>query len=271
MSNLMNSPLRFRGGVFLCLILTLALLLVGCTGIRPAAPDSHSIAQCLADSEAPAGEVTGVFIEPDDGYAPVLEELMNARCTVDVTIYMLTDDLVFRALTDAAARGVRVRVILDEHPFGMFGSQQGAMDRLVAGGVETKWSASRFQFSHANYIVIDSRVALVMNQNLTRSAFNGNREFGVVTTEHEIVAHAQELFDADWVDEPTDHIHGPLIVSPETSRSAIVSLLNGADTSVDFYAEVIRDGGIIAALEGCCAAGSRRASHRQLERGSSRS
>lgn len=130
----------------------------------------------------------------------------------------------------------------------MFGSQQEAMDRLRAGGVEAKWSASRFQFSHAKYIVIDSRVAVIMNQNMTRSAFNGNREFGVVTTESETVAHAQKLFDADWHGDPTDQIRGPLIVSPETSRSAIVLLLNGADTSVDFYAEVIRDDGIIAAL-----------------------
>lgn len=208
----------------------------------------QDVATCLARLSEPKSAVTGVFVEPDDGYAPVLDELDGARCTIDLTMYMLTDDMVFASLIDAAGRGVRVRVILDQHPFGMFGDQQEAMDRLRDGGVEVAWGASRFQFTHAKYAVVDGEVALVMNQNFTRAAFNGNREFGVITSRPDVVNQAQALFDADWAGEPVETLAGPLIVSPETSRSRIVALILSAERSIDFYAEVIRDTGIVAAL-----------------------
>jgi HKD family nuclease len=242
------APSRPRGGAFLYLALIIALMLSGCSGIGPGRAGSASVADCLAEVSDPPAEVTGVFVEPDDGYSPVLDELAHADCTIDVTIYMLTDDLVFDALIDAAGRGVRVRVILDEHPFGMFGDQQEAMDRLEAGGVDVIWGPDHFQFTHAKYIVVDSRVALIMNLNLTRSAFNGNREFGVVTTAPDPVAQAQAVFDADWIGATTENVSGPLIVSPESSRSRIVAMMNGAASSIAFYAEVIRDDGIIATL-----------------------
>jgi phosphatidylserine/phosphatidylglycerophosphate/cardiolipin synthase-like enzyme len=232
----------------LYLLLTLALMLSGCSTIGRGSAGSTFDADCLADIGDTPAEITGVFVEPDDGYSPVLDELAHADCTIDVTIYMLTDDLVFDALIDAAGRGVRVRVILDEHPFGMFGDQQEAMDRLEAGGVDVIWGPDHFQFTHAKYIVVDSRVALIMNLNLTRSAFNGNREFGVVTTEADPVAQAQAVFDADWNGTSAENVSGPLIVSPETSRSRIVALMNKAESSIAFYAEVIRDDGIIATL-----------------------
>jgi phosphatidylserine/phosphatidylglycerophosphate/cardiolipin synthase-like enzyme len=242
------APSRLRGGVFLCLLLAAALGLAGCSSIIREGANSPAVQDCLVDLGSAPSEVTGVFIEPDDGYPPVLDELAHARCAIDVTIYMLTDDLVFTALIDAANRGVRVRVILDEHPFGMFGDQQEARDRLEKGGVDVMWGASEFQFTHAKYIVVDSRMAVIMNQNLTRSAFDGNREFGVVTTEPEPVAQAQAVFNADWDGTASDEITGPLLVSPETSRSRIVTLMNSAEMSIDFYAEVIRDDGIIATL-----------------------
>lgn len=90
----------------MCLIVMLSMLLVGCTVIGRADMGSSLVTQCLAESSGQAIDVTGVFIQPDDGYPPVLDELEDARCTIDITIYMLTDDLVFSALADAAERGV---------------------------------------------------------------------------------------------------------------------------------------------------------------------
>lgn len=243
------SPSRSRGEVCLSLLLTFLLILSGCTGIGQDQTGTNVVESCLSQLEEPSLSVTGVFIEPDDGYVPVVEELAAAQCAIDLTIYMLTDDVIFTALTDAAARGVRVRVILDQHPYGMFGDQQEAMDRLLEGGVEVQWGLEQHQFTHAKYMVIDGQVALIMNQNLTRSAFNGNREFGVITTELGVVDQAQGIFEADWTGSVREGIAGPLVVSPENSRQRISGMIGDAETSIDFYAEVIRDPGIISALE----------------------
>lgn len=233
----------------------MAMVLTSCSTPWAGTPPLRA-GGCLDGLDDPA-PVTGVFVEPDDGYPPVLDELSGARCTIDLTIYMLTDDTVFDALISARERGVRVRVILDQHPFGMFGDQQEARDRLEDAGIEVQWGLSRFQFTHAKFIVVDERVALVMNQNLTYSAFNGNREFGVVTTDQAIVAQALAIFENDWSGDGERVPSGPLLVSPVTSRSGITRLILEAESSIDFYAEVIRDDGVIAALRDAVARGVR--------------
>jgi phosphatidylserine/phosphatidylglycerophosphate/cardiolipin synthase-like enzyme len=206
--------------------------------------------ECVRALGDPPTAVTGVFVEPDDGYPPVLGELSHARCAIDLTIYMLTDDEVVAALEAAVARGVRVRVMLEQHPFGAFGDQQEMFDRLRDAGVAVAWGLTTHRFTHAKFAIVDRRVALIMNQNLTRSAFDGNREFGVVTTEPDVVAQASAIFAHDWAGTSSASVAGPLVVSPESSRARIIALINGARTSIDFYAEVITDEGILAALRG---------------------
>jgi cardiolipin synthase A/B len=249
-------PARDRRSVALCLLLVMPVL-VACGGGQPANPYSATVDECIrALGDAPS-TVTGIFIEPDDGYAPVLDELNDARCGIDLTIYMLTDDDVFTALEDAVDRGVRVRVMLEEHPFGAFGDQQEAFDRLRAGGVAVQWGLSAHRFTHAKYVVIDKRVALIMNQNLTRSAFDGNREFGVITTEPAAVEQAAAIFAHDWAGTSTATVAGPLVVSPENSRSRVIGLIDGARESIDFYAEVITDDDVLSALRGAMQRGVR--------------
>jgi len=230
-----------------CCALVTLLLLVSCTfpGIDDTPGDR--IAGCL-EALGPTSAVTGLFVEPDDGYAPVLDEVAHAACTVDVSVYLLSDEAVISALAAAVDRGVRVRVTLEEFPFGGGGSQEEVRAQLQASGVEVRWSATDIRFSHAKYLVVDRTVAVVMNMNLTASAFQSNREFGIVTTDPSVVAQAQEIFDRDWAHEAIADPDGPLLVSPTNSREAFLGLIDGAARSIDLYAEVIRDAEVVAAL-----------------------
>jgi phosphatidylserine/phosphatidylglycerophosphate/cardiolipin synthase-like enzyme len=235
---------RSRGRAWLLAL----LILVACGGGQPPQPYSATVDECVRALGAAPAPVTGVFVEPDDGYSPVLDELDDARCGIDLTIYMLTDDQVFEAFDRAVDRGVRVRVMLEQHPFGAFGDQQEAFDRLRSLGAAVQWGLSAHRFTHAKFAVIDARVALIMNQNLTHAAFNGNREYGVVTTEPDAVAQATTIFARDWSGISTADVKGPLVVSPENSRARVVALIAGATESIDLYAEVIADEGIVATL-----------------------
>jgi phosphatidylserine/phosphatidylglycerophosphate/cardiolipin synthase-like enzyme len=106
-------------------------------------------------------------------------------------------------------------------------------------------------------VIIDGQVALIMNQNFTGSAFNSNREFGVITTSPDEVDQAWEIFEADWSDAPSDSIRGPLFVSPDNSRERLLALIGDATDSIDFYAELIRDEEVLQALEDAVARGVR--------------
>ena len=233
-------------GRFLLALLILVLS-TGCSRLGQTSIQAADPAPCLGTLDVP-GPVSGLFVEPDDGHDPVIDEFSAAACTIDVSIYILSDDVVIDSLTTAAARGVRVRVTLEEFPFGGGGGQVEVKEHLERQGIEVRWSASDIRFSHAKYAVIDRQVALIMNQNLTASAFTSNREFGVTTTGPASVAQAQEIFDRDWRHDPLNDPAGPLLASPTNSRDRLLDLINGASQTIDFYAEVIRDDEIVAAL-----------------------
>lgn len=235
----------------------MVLIVALCTACGPTSnlfsPADH-VEECYR-SLPPAPVATGVFVEPDDGRDPVLDEIRAAGCGIDVSMYLLSDDETIGELIAASARGVRVRVMLEEHPFGGGGGQDDVQSVLKDGGVEVKWSGSDIRFSHAKYMVVDRQITLILNQNLTNASFETNREFGSITTERHAVTHSQRIFDADWSGEPVDAIDGPLIVSPTSSRARYLALINGATVGIDFYAEVIRDPQIIAALSSAEARG----------------
>jgi phosphatidylserine/phosphatidylglycerophosphate/cardiolipin synthase-like enzyme len=208
----------------------------------PPAPTSAAI----PSPPLPTG-ITGIFIEPGDGRGPILDELAAARRSIDVEIYIITDDVILQALEAAQARGVAVRVMLEEHPFGGGGGQQGIFDRLEAAHIEVRWANPVFRFSHIKMLVIDDAVAIILNQNLTSSSFTSNREFGVVTTEPAAAQIAAAIFAADW-DRGPEPDPGPLVVSPTNARAQLLELVNGATTSLDVYAEVLRDPEMLDAL-----------------------
>lgn len=191
--------------------------------------------------------VVGVFVEPEDERAPILAELAAAERSIDLEVYLLSDDEIIEALIDAAARGVRVRVLLEEHPFGGSGKNPDTFERLQGAGVEVRWSNPVFRFSHVKMFVVDDEAAIVMNLNLSRSAFTDNREFAAITTRRGEVEQASAIFAADWdrLEEPNA---GPLVVSPTNSRQTLLSLIENAQSSLDVYAEVMRDEQIIEAF-----------------------
>lgn len=240
----------------LIIVLMVPLLAACSPAAREDRPTTDTAACLRAIAPAP-GNVTGIFVEPDDARTPILNELNHAQCTIDVAVYLLTDEEVIAALEAAASRGVRVRLILEHYPYGGGGGQDDLADRLRAEGIEVQWSDNQFRFTHAKYIVVDRQVALILNQNLTKSSFTGNREFGAVTTDPEAATGAQLIFDRDWERNRQPVAAPPLIVSPSDSRARYEKIIGEARVSIDLYAEVIQDPEIITALEAAVSRGVR--------------
>jgi phosphatidylserine/phosphatidylglycerophosphate/cardiolipin synthase-like enzyme len=223
------------------------------TAPPPAAP---SVADVLQSGETPALPVTGVFIEPGDGRAPLLDEIRAARQSIDLEVYIISDEVILQSLEEAQRRGVRVRVILEEHPFGGGGGQDEMLARLESAGIAVRWGNPVFRFTHIKMMVVDDAVTLIMNQNLARSAFTANREFGVVTNRPDAVQAAAAIFEADWT-RGAEPDPGPLVVSPTNAREQLLALVRGARVSLDLYAEVLRDPEMLDALAAAAERGIR--------------
>jgi len=220
-------------------ILTLAAV-VGCGQDQPNAVVSAPIARGLEAAE--------LYVEPDDGSLPVIRFIGSAHQTLDVAMYLLSDRDVIRALEGAQKRGVRVRTMLEEHPYGTGPGNQSIESGLRFAKIITRWSPGAFRLSHDKYSVADGKTALVGTANWTHSAFVSNREYLIVVSGPKEVQQLQRLFDADWNREPAIVENERLVVSPVNSRSDFLSLIGSARTSIDLEAEEMQDSAVETAL-----------------------
>lgn len=237
---------RTHGASFPPVLLAVVLLVLGLLGScgRGLLEDTTR-----EGSEGPGNvAVDRFFVEPDAGPGPVLTELRAARTSLDVVVYLLTNREAVDELIEAHERGVRVRVMVEEDPFGGGAGNGAALRRLSATGVEWKYGNPTFRYTHQKAIIADGRHALVMTANLTKSAFTRNREYIALLTSPEEVREIQAMFDADWDRRRYEPRAASLVVSDVNSRMKLLGLIREARESLDIEAEVMADREIRSAL-----------------------
>jgi cardiolipin synthase A/B len=213
------------------------------------------LAACNGPAAAPttappvsANAEASIFVEPEDGPEPLLAEINGASKSIDLTMYLLTDKPMLAALENAKRRGVQVRILLEQHPFGEGQGNQAAYTRLDRGGVSVRWTGPRFKLTHEKAAVVDGREALILTLNLTASAFSRNREYGAIDRTPGDVAEVASLFSADWNRTAYAPVRPDLVVSPENSRIKLLALIAQASRQLDLESEEVRDAGLEQAL-----------------------
>lgn len=190
------------------------------------------------------GQTDGVklFVLPDDGEEVILDAINNAKTSVWVKVYLLTNRDVISALSAAAKSGKDVRVMLEEHPFGGGGlSPRESMDLLKRAKIQAKYSNPEFRFTHEKSMVIDGNAAYIMTLNLTQSAVDRNREYGIIATNPADVKSVKDIFEADWnrTEAVLDNPH--IVASPINAREALTTLIQEARETLLVEAETMND------------------------------
>jgi len=216
--------------------LTLALwaVLPAC-GLGPTAVPEHG------------GAPVALVVEPDAGPTAIVDLIAAARRSVWMEMYLLTDARAVDALTDRARAGCDVRVILEPAPYLNEDANQPAFAALAAAGAVVRWSTPRFSYTHAKTLIVDHARAVVMTLNLTGAGLAGNREYAAVDDAATDVAAAEAVFAADETG-GTAGAAGRLVTSPDTSRTALTGLIDGARRSLAIETEEMTDPAIVAAL-----------------------
>jgi cardiolipin synthase A/B len=193
-----------------------------------------------------------LLVTPAADHAPFVQAIDDAKASIELAMFHLTDVGVVDALVRAAKRGVNVRVIGDG---ASLAEKRYAIqaDALRAGGVDVRPSSPAFSITHEKAMVIDGATAFITAINLTRDAAQ-TRDFGVVTRAPGVVADVAALFDADWANaagsgHATPAQHEPsVVVSPTGSRDKLVGLLASAQRDVIATVENLGDPSIANAL-----------------------
>lgn len=183
-----------------------------------------------------------LFVEPDDGVAPEVNGINAAKTNVDMVMYLLTDRDVISALISAQKRGVQVRVMLEQHPYGEGAGNGSAYNQLQQAGVQVKWTNPVFALTHEKAIVLDNKIALIMTLNSTLSAFTKNREYGVLTYNPNEAQEVEAGFQADWNRTNfTPPANSPLIWSNSNSRQKILAFIDSAQHTLVMEQEEMQD------------------------------
>jgi phosphatidylserine/phosphatidylglycerophosphate/cardiolipin synthase-like enzyme len=206
----------------------------------------------VARAELPSAEPAGarddsLIVEPDAGMAPIYALLSSPRRSLDLTMYELVDPTAESLLADDAARGVRVRVVLDHRLEGQ--RNEPAYDFLRSRGVEVQWASGRYFVTHEKAFVIDDQTAVVMSLNLAARYYATSRDVAVIDHDPRDVAAVESVFGAD--------LHGAgtgtpaaddLVWSPGQSQADLLALIDGARRSVAVESEELSSAAVIRSL-----------------------
>ena len=188
-----------------------------------------------------------LLTEPDQGLQPIYDLLSSATESIDMTMYELSDTQAIDILIAAAAKGLAVRVILDQN--NEKANNTAAYNTLTAGKVSVHWANPAYACTHQKTITIDSATSAIMTLNLTPQDYSTTRDFAVITNDPADVAAIETTFNADFVNAAiTPPIGDNLVWSPTNSRSAITALVNGATKSLLISQEEFDDPALQSAL-----------------------
>lgn len=182
-----------------------------------------------------------LFTQPESGKQPLLDAINSSQKEVDIEVYLLSDKDIIASLLQACQKGVVVRLMLEEHPFGGGNVNQKTYQDLHSSCVHVAWTNPEFSLTHEKAILIDGQEVLILNQNLTTSSFSKNREYDIVDTNPEDVAEVGRIFTADWERQSFQLTNENLVVSPVNSRDILSSLIHSATKSLVIETEVIDD------------------------------
>ncbi|UQY33292.1 nuclease [Pseudomonas fulva] len=118
----------------------------------------------------------------------------NARKSVDVCVYTISDDLLSDELIAVHRRGLAVRIISDSEKRFDVGSD---IQQLIDAGVPLRIDNSPFHMHH-KFALFDGRLLLNGSFNWTRSASTSNEENLLVTDDPHLVAEYRREFEMLW-------------------------------------------------------------------------
>ena len=129
----------------------------------------------------------------------IVNHIINARQTLDICVFTITDDRISNLIVAAHKRGVKVRIITDNEKAYDPGSD---VPRFRESGIPVVVDESPFHMHH-KFAIFDGRSLLNGSYNWTRGAAAQNEENIVDTDDARLIGKFQHEFDALWIGLPT--------------------------------------------------------------------
>jgi cardiolipin synthase len=235
----------------------LGLSVAACSSAVPgqgAAAEQFAQTTAVRLSSSPTASLR-LLTEPASGIGPIYQLITGAKHSVDLTMYELADPAAEADLAADAARGVDVRVLLDQHLEKS--RNTSAYNYLNARRVHVRWAPASTTY-HQKTLTVDNATSVIMTLNLVASDYSGTRDFAVIDTGRADVAAIVATFNADFAGQAITPPDGAdLVWSPTNAKASVLSVIDGAKHTLAVEDEEMDDPAVTAAL----AAAARRGVH----------
>lgn len=128
----------------------------------------------------------------------IVEIIQNAKRSLDIAIFSITDPVIIQAISEAKQRGIRIRLISDANQ-GREYYQSPVLDKLNALGVPQKINTFGGSM-HLKLVIADNSIVTTGSYNYTRKAAKYNEEMIIVTNDAVAVQKCKAHFESMWVD-----------------------------------------------------------------------
>jgi cardiolipin synthase len=162
-------------------------------------PDVDSI-EATFDSDWDGGgstkssDGTGDLLWSPGAEPRLLALIEGAHHSLQIENEEMDDSTITDALCAAAKRGVNIEVTMTYQP-----EWRAAFEWLDACGARVHvYQESASLYIHAKVIIADGKTAYIGSENFSKQSFRYNRELGIITDNHQIVASTGETFSSDF-------------------------------------------------------------------------
>lgn len=139
-------------------------------------------------------KASAYFSPGDDCLHRIRRLIGEARQSLDICIFTLTDNRIVRKLEEAQQRGLRMRIISDDLKSEDLGSD---LDLLKQLGIPCRFDRSQAHMHH-KFAIADQDLLLTGSYNWTRSASTENNENIIVTNNRALVNSFSHEFERLW-------------------------------------------------------------------------
>ena len=122
--------------------------------------------------------------------------LHDAKTSVDLCVFTITDHELGRQIIDCRRRGLKVRIITVDEKTNARGSE---IFKLEKAGIQIKTDHSHYHM-HNKFGIIDKRIAITGSFNWTYTATKHNQENLLATSKFEIVNQYHDEFERLWLE-----------------------------------------------------------------------
>ena len=134
------------------------------------------------------------FSPGEDCRRQLLDLLVAARETLDISVFTISDDRLSEAIVAAHRRGIQVRLMTDNDKAHDQGSD---IFKLIRQGVDVRMDNTENHMHH-KFALVDKRILVNGSFNWTRSATDFNQENILVTDESKLVSAYLAEFESLW-------------------------------------------------------------------------